>query len=180
MMNSSAWQESLERLKKGNKDYINYGRFNGDVSEDIREKTSSEGQSPYAVIIACSDSRVIPEAIFSAGIGSLFVIRTAGNTIGVNELGSIEYAVGHLGCPLVVVLGHTHCGAVDAAMHGEAEGHVAAIIKEIQSSIKSETDAKRASILNAEHSASVISENISGVKIISAVYDIETGRVEWL
>lgn len=119
MMNSSAWQDSLERLKKG-------------------------------------------------------------NTIGPNELGSIEYAVGHLGCPLVVVLGHTHCGAVDAAMHGEAEGHVATIIKEIQSSIKSETDAKRTSSINAEHSASVISENISGVKVVPALYDIETGRVEWL
>lgn len=143
-------------------------------------RTASEGQSPYAVIIACSDSKVIPEAIFSAGIGSLFVIRTAGNTIGPNELGSIEYAVGHLGCPLVVVLGHTHCGAVDAAMHGEAEGHVATIIKEIQSSIKSETDAKKTSIIYAEHSASVISENISGVKVVPALYDIETGRVEWL
>lgn len=78
------------------------------------------------------------------------------------------------------MLGHTHCGAVDAAMHGEAEGHVATIIKEIQSSIKSETDAKRTSSINAEHSASVISENISGVKVVPALYDIETGRVEWL
>lgn len=106
---------ALERLKEGNKIYINSEKGAGDVSPQKRLFTSKNGQNPYAVIVSCSDSRVIPECIFSAGIGDLFVIRVAGNVIDNHQLGSIEYAVGHLGCNLVVVLGYTMCGAVGAA-----------------------------------------------------------------
>ena len=106
---------ALERLKSGNEKYRNAKSCCGDASPEIRTLTSKNGQKPYAVIIACSDSRVIPEFIFSAGIGDLFVIRVAGNVIDNHQLGSIEYAVEHLGCRLVVVLGHTLCGAVGAS-----------------------------------------------------------------
>ncbi|MBQ7599669.1 MAG: hypothetical protein IJU57_03240 [Clostridia bacterium] len=84
------------------------------MSEE-RRKANANGQKPRAVIVTCSDSRVVPEAVFSCGIGELFVIRTAGNVIGVSELASVEYVVDHLGTDTVVVLGHTACGAVRAA-----------------------------------------------------------------
>ena len=83
--------KALERLKEGNERYLANNSFLGDVSQNIRALTSKFGQKPYAILITCSDSRVIPEAVFSAGIGELFVIRVAGNVIGDNQLGSIEY-----------------------------------------------------------------------------------------
>ena len=107
---------ALERLKAGNKNYIDAKKGSSDVSPEIRLETSKNGQKPYAIIISCSDSRVIPEYIFSAGIGELFVVRVAGNVIDNFQLGSIEYAAEHLGCKLVVALGHTQCGAVVSAM----------------------------------------------------------------
>ena len=83
---------ALERLKEGNKVYIDSANSVGDVSPERRMYTSQHGQKPYAVIVSCSDSRVIPESIFSAGVGDLFVIRVAGNVIDNVQLGSIEYA----------------------------------------------------------------------------------------
>ncbi len=102
--------EAVSKLKKGNLNYISANRNDGDVSSAVRLKTCVEGQKPYAIIITCSDSRVIPESIFSAGIGDLFVIRVAGNVIDNHQLGSIEYAAEHLGCRLILVMGHNHCG----------------------------------------------------------------------
>lgn len=109
--------DAIYKLAAGNLKYLNAENGSGDISRRIRMSTWAKGQSPYAIIVTCSDSRVIPENIFSAGIGELFVIRLAGNIIDDHQLGSIEYAAGHLGCRLVVVLGHTHCGAVDAAIN---------------------------------------------------------------
>lgn len=111
--------DAIYKLAAGNLKYLNAENGSGDISRRIRMSTWAKGQSPYAIIVTCSDSRVIPENIFSAGIGELFVIRLAGNIIDDHQLGSIEYAAGHLGCRLVVVLGHTHCGAVDAAINSE-------------------------------------------------------------
>lgn len=180
-------EEALQKLKTGNKRYLETLTNPGDVSPDIRIKTRNEGQTPFAIIIACSDSRVIPEAIFSCGIGDLFVIRLAGNVIDKHQLGSIEYAVQHLGCNLVVVLGHTHCGAVDAAMHGEAAGYTKSITDEIRLAIGDEENYHNACCLNALHSSSVIRESLiiqgeekHGLKVTAAVYDIETGKVEHL
>ena len=112
--------DAIYKLAAGNLKYLNAENGSGDISRRIRMSTWAKGQSPYAIIVTCSDSRVIPENIFSAGIGELFVIRLAGNIIDDHQLGSIEYAAGHLGCRLVVVLGHTHCGAVDAAINSRA------------------------------------------------------------
>ena len=106
--------EAINRLKEGNKKYLTEKTGSGDISPAVRLRTFQNGQQPYAIVIACSDSRVIPESIFCAGIGELFTIRLAGNVIDDHQLGSIEYAVEHLGTNLVVVLGHTGCGAVDA------------------------------------------------------------------
>ena len=122
----------------------------GDVSPKIRHKTCTEGQEPYAIVITCSDSRVIPESIFSAGIGELFVIRVAGNVMDKHQLGSVEYAADHLGCNLVVVLGHDNCGAVGAAISDKPGGYVKYITDEILKAIGEEKDPLKASCLNAK------------------------------
>ena len=104
--------EALEKLKSGNQIYMNSRTGSGDISPEKRLDTCRNGQQPYAIIITCSDSRVLPESVFSAGIGELFVIRVAGNVMDDHQLGSVEYAASHLGVKLIVVMGHNHCGAV--------------------------------------------------------------------
>ena len=176
----------LQRLKDGNEKYLMTETAFLNVSPKTRKKTAMDGQAPYAVIITCSDSRIIPEAIFSAGIGELFVIRTAGNTIYGTTLGSIEYAVGHLGVKLIVVLGHTHCGAVEAAIgheeiHAEElHGNLSGIIEEISKAIGQERDSYRAVKLNVEHGCSVIQEHEFPAIVIGAIYHTASGKVEFL
>lgn len=97
--------EAIKRLREGNARYLEAKTAQGNVSPQIRRSTFEEGQHPFAIVLACSDSRVIPEAIFSAGIGDLFTIRVAGNVVDNHQLGSVEYAESHLNCKLVVVLG---------------------------------------------------------------------------
>ena len=172
---------ALERLKEGNKVYINSARAVGDISQQKRCDTFKNGQTPYVVIVSCSDSRVIPEAIFSAGIGDLFVIRVAGNVVGNYELGSIEYAVNHLGCTLVVVLGHTGCGAVSAAL-GENCGFVKHIADEIKRAIGAECDTVKASMLNVKQSVSKIKESLPSTEellVTGALYHTESGVVDF-
>ena len=169
-------------------DYKHAENGSGDISRRIRLFTWTKGQSPYAIIVTCSDSRVIPENIFSAGIGELFVIRLAGNVIDDHQLGSIEYAAGHLGCRLVVVLGHTHCGAVDAAIHHEPEGYIKYITDEIKKAVGDEMDPYKASCLNVRHSVREIEKSLcihhieeeTGLRVVGAMYHIEDGSVEFL
>lgn len=178
--------EALKKLKEGNERYLSAEKNEGDISLKIRQTTCTEGQSPYAIIVACSDSRVIPEGIFMAGIGELFVIRVAGNVIDNHQLGSIEYAAGHLGCKLVVVLGHEHCGAVNAAIHGDPDGYIKYITDEIRKAIGEEKDELRACCLNVEQSVSVIKDSLdiqetdeNGLKVCGAVYHIDSGAVDF-
>lgn len=178
-------EEALEKLKAGNREYISAERGAGDISPAARRKTCDHGQQPYAIIIACSDSRVIPESIFSAGIGDLFVIRVAGNVMDNHQLGSVDYAASHLGCRLVVVLGHTHCGAVDAAIHHDPDGHIKFITDAIRRAIRDETDDYKACCLNVDQSVRIIEGSLgitpdSGLKIKGAVYHIDSGAVEFL
>ena len=180
-------KEALARLRAGNEAYLKAVSPAGDISPEIRDRTTREGQAPYAVIITCSDSRVIPESIFSAGIGELFVVRVAGNVMDDHQLGSIEYAASHLGCKLIVVMGHTHCGAVDAAINHDPEGYIKFITDEIRLAIGDETDSDRACVLNVEHSIAVIEESLDirqeeehGLQVVGAVYHIDDGRVEFL
>lgn len=180
--------EALKKLKEGNQRYLDAKTNPGDISLLIRKKTSEEGQVPYAIVVTCSDSRVIPESIFSAGIGELFVIRVAGNVIDKYQLGSIEYAAGHLGSALIVVLGHSHCGAIDAAIGSEPGGYVKFITDEIRKAIGEEKDEMRACCLNVKRSVSIINDSLNiqelgaqgGLKVCGAVYDIDSGKVEFL
>ena len=179
--------EAIEKLIEGNRRFIESGKYTGDVSEKIRMITARGGQHPYAVILCCSDSREIPEAIFSAGIGELFVIRVAGNVVGRHELGSIEYAAGHLGSRLILVLGHDHCGAVGAALLHESEDEITSITDEILEAVGGEKDEYKASCLNVQNSVRKIKENAAvrrlaekGVEIRGAIYRLESGEVEFL
>ena len=172
---------ALERLKAGNKIYINSVKGVGDISHEKRLYTSNNGQHPFAVIISCSDSRVIPEAIFSAGIGDLFVIRVAGNVVDNYQLGSIEYAVEHLGCKLVVVLGHTGCGAVGAAFD-ENCGYVKHLTDEIRRAIGNERDTGKAELLNVQHSVAQIKKAMSNAEdllVRGALYHTDSGIVDF-
>ena len=179
--------EALERLRRGNAAYRAGKHTIGDTGAQIRLHTAEHGQQPYAIVIACSDSRVIPEAIFDAGVGELFVIRVAGNVIDNHQLGSIEYAASHLGAKLLVVLGHTRCGAVDAAMHHDPEGFIRFITDEISLAIADEQDEETACRLNALHSVRRIEESLEirhqedeGLRVCAALYHVDTGAVEFV
>ena len=175
-------KQALEKLKIGNKVYLSAERGCGDISPAIRKITAENGQHPYAIIVTCSDSRVIPESIFSAGIGELFVIRAAGNVIDDVQLGSIEYAAAHLGCPLVVVLGHSRCGAVDAAVNHEPSGFIKFITDKIRTAVGEEKDDVKACCLNVRHNVNRIKKSLSidGLQVAGAIYRIESGEVQFL
>lgn len=180
-------EESLKKLKNGNMHYLTMENSDADFSLAMREKSCNEGQKPYAIIITCSDSRVIPERIFNAGIGDLFVIRVAGNVIDNHQLGSIEYAAEHLGCRLIVVMGHNHCGAVDAAINHDPDGYIKFITDEISKAIGDETDDYAACCMNVHHSIKTIEESLEiqyeeehGLRVCGALYHLENGKVEFL
>lgn len=178
--------EALEKLKEGNKRYLASDTNPGDISPKIRQVTCDEGQSPYAIVVTCSDSRVIPEGIFSAGIGELFVIRVAGNVMDNHQIGSVEYAAEHLGSKLLVILGHTHCGAVGATISSAPEGYVKYITDEIRKAIGDEKDEYKACCLNVERSVNIVKESLSEMiekgelTVCGAVYHIDNGEVEFL
>ncbi len=172
--------DAKRMLEAGNRIFTETG------DRALRARTARDGQQPYAVVICCSDSRVIPELIFHAGIGELFVIRVAGNVLDRHQLGSVEYAAGHLGCRLVVVLGHTNCGALGAALDGHAQGCVASIVDDIQAAIGDERDPLRACSRNVQHGVRRIraafrdAPGLADVQTLGAIYDIESGAVTWL
>ncbi len=168
------------RLTEGNKAFLK-------TADKARlMDTAVNGQHPYAIVVCCSDSRVIPEQIFQASIGDLFVIRVAGNVLDNHQIGSIEYAAGHLHCDHIVVLGHTDCGAVEAALSGGGEGFIRYITDDILEAIGSERDPNKACCLNVEHAVRRLKKDFSnhpevGSAVIEgAVYDIQTGQVRWL
>ena len=130
---------------------------------------------------------MIPERIFHAAIGDLFTIRVAGNVIDDHQLGSIEYAAGHLGTKLVVVLGHTQCGAVHAAIDHDPSGFIKYITDSIKAAIGKETDDYKATVLNIQQSIRMIESSLEiqkdeedGLRVVGAVYHIEDGTVEFL
>lgn len=128
---STTIHEALQKLIDGNKRYIAAKLIHPNQGAKRRAEVV-KGQHPFAVIVGCSDSRVPPEIIFDQGLGDLFTIRVAGNIVDDVALGSIEYAVGHLGTKLIIVLGHGKCGAVSATVQGgEAHGHIGSIVNAI-------------------------------------------------
>lgn len=179
--------EALQKIKSGNCEYVKARTNPADISLERHVETTSYGQNPYAVILTCSDSRVPPEHIFSAGIGDLFVVRTAGNVVGRFETGSIEYAVKQLNVPLIIVMGHNHCGAIKAAFYGYDEGDIKYIADEIQLALDGAATEEEAVYNNVLHSKERILQNdvilnycqAGKVMILCAEYDVDTGYVNF-
>lgn len=186
----------LDKLMEGNKRFMAGHPVHPDETL-ARIRDLKKGQNPFAVVMSCSDSRVPPELIFDQGLGDIFSVRTAGNVIGDYELGSIEYAVEHLGCKLIVVLGHENCGAIQAFIENPDThkhlNHIENIIeyiakedeeKELPEADKHQVDkAVRANILHGVHfikkSEPVLKPLIDQKKVtvIGAYYDLDKGEV---
>ena len=164
-------------LEKGNKQFIN--NINNDKELKDRRDELVKGQHPKVLVITCSDSRVVPEYIFNAKLGELFVIRTAGNVINEGELATVEYAIEHLKVERIVVLGHTHCGAVHASIHNEKGRYLDPILNRIKLNIGNTCNELEASKINAIKEAAFIKEKFPEYQgiIESKIYDIETSIV---
>lgn len=137
-----------------------------------------KSQNPKAVVLCCSDSRVSPELIFNQELGDLFVVRVAGNILNEENLGSIEYAVEHLNVPLIIVMGHSSCGAVAAAVKGNgAHGHVKSIVNAIKLAVKDSVE--ETSRENVKISVEKL-RTMFTIKVVGAYYDLNTGKVSFL
>jgi carbonic anhydrase len=191
--------EALERLREGNR------RFQtGDGTVAIKPAADGSVQEPFAVVLGCSDSRVPVEVVFDQGFGSLFVIRVAGNIVAPSQVGSIEFAAERFGTRLVVVMGHTQCGAIEATLEvleRPAEKHspnLLSIVDRIRPSVEGllTTDLRRdhealrreagranvrASADHLRHGSRVLEELImtEGLRVVGAEYSLETGKVEF-
>ena len=174
-------KDLVEKLIAGNERY----RQIDEAKLRLRVKLAEEGQHPYAIVICCSDSRVIPVQIFSAELGDLFVIRVAGNVLDRHQIGSVEYAAAHLGTELIVLLGHTGCGAVKAALGPDPGGYVKYITDDILEAVGEEKDPDKACLMNVRHGVERLRRDfadhpeIKNVKIVGAVYDIRSGQVSF-
>ena len=174
----------LVALKEGNVRFV-MGKSTRKEDYSADRERFALGQRPFAVVLCCSDSRVPAEILFDQGLGDLFVIRNAGNVVDEDVLGSVEYAVEHLHTKLVVVLGHSNCGAVTATHQGgELPGHIKSIAERIRPSLQSacciDDNARR----HAQRMAQLIAENEivkhEKTQVLAAFYDVRSGVVDWM
>jgi carbonic anhydrase len=192
-------EEALARLEEGNARFCSGAQANP-RRDGARRAETSRGQRPFAVVLSCSDSRVPPEVVFDQGLGDLFVVRVAGNVAGVDEIASIEYGTGHLGSPLVVVMGHSACGAVTAVVEGaHASGNLAQLLRPIlpaaERAREANPGASGPTLIAAAIEANVwvsIESLLEGsdemrslvsagrVRVVGAIYDLESGQVRML
>lgn len=193
---SVAPEEALRRLRDGNQRFVQQAATRLHQDADRRQEVAA-GQHPFAIVLGCADSRVPPEVIFDQGLGDLFVIRVAGEVASAEVIGSIEYAVDHLGCRAILVLGHKRCGAVEAALApdaGASEENLNQLIHQIAPALRtidrSAPDALDAAVIaNAESVAQTLImrskllqvEAQKGVIVVEpARYDLDSGTVEFL
>ena len=183
-------QQVIARLKEGNARFVSDTPL-GPARDRARRAATTTGQSPYAVVLSCADSRVVPELVFDTGIGELFVVRVAGNIANTSTIASIEYAVANLGTSVVVVMGHQACGAVTAALGGGDSGynlnHLLTHILPAKHAAGERGDdvevvVKKNAELTAEALASrseILKRAIDAgqLRILPAYYELETGRV---
>jgi carbonic anhydrase len=188
--------EALHILKKGNFRFINNLKVNRDLLEQVND--TQDGQWPFAAILSCMDSRTSAELIFDQGLGDVFSIRIAGNVVTEGILGSLEYATAVAGSKLIVVLGHTKCGAIKGACDNVKMGNLTSLIERIQPAVKKEhtvTEDRTSNnnefvnavaILNVMHSVEEIMSKSEIIKklvdegkvgIVPALYDVMTGKV---
>ena len=168
-----------ENLSQGNLAFIS--KYNQELPKHVT------GQSPKVAILTCADSRVPPELIFNAGIGEIFVIRVAGNVaFDSSVLGSLDYAVAHLHVPLLVILGHSHCGAVNASEGGPGDGSsIGQIVEEIRCAFGTDDNIKQ-NVLRQIELLKTRSQTIADalekgqLEVKGAIYNLEDGKVEWI
>ena len=196
--------EALERLREGNRRFVSGGGGHNIVTSQTRRSELVAGQAPFAIILGCSDSRVPAEIVFDQGLGDLFVIRVAGNIVAPSLVGSIEFAAARFGTRLVVVLGHTMCGAVLATLEElerPSEGrspNLHSIVDRIRPAVETllETDLRqnpeallrqairaniRASVNHLRHGSQILERLIQaeGLLVVAAEYSLETGVVDF-
>lgn len=187
-------ESALELLLAGNRNYATGNAIRPDQTLSRRAELV-KGQQPFAIVLTCADSRVAPEIYFDQGLGDIFVLRNAGNVLDDHIIGSIEYAVEHLGSSLIIVVGHAKCGAVSAAVAGgHAPGHLPSIVQSIQPAVAHTAKAPGDKVDNAVRANAqlvvneltqcgpIISEAVAKkkLKIVAARYDLASGRVEVL
>ena len=185
-------QEVLERLQAGNERFV-ADKLDGKLQCSSRRSSLTGGQAPYAIILSCADSRVVPELSFDTGLGELFVIRVAGNVANTSTIGSIEYAVAHIGCPLLVVMGHQNCGAVTAAIDGGNNGYnINHLLSHITPAMVAAGEGADVNTIVKENArltttelsdrSKIIRDAIKAGKleVVSAYYELETGEVQFL
>src|SRR3954454_23765406 len=199
--------EALERLREGNRRFASGIAVNDTFSHHARRSALADRQEPCAIVLGCSDSRVPAEIVFDQGLGDLFVIRVAGNIVAPSQVGSVEFAAERFGTRLVVVMGHTGCGAIDAAieaMSGEHSEHGASrnlmsIVNRVRPGIQAlmSTDLTRdpvrlrreamranvrASVNHLRHGSEVIERlaEKDGLAVVGAELDLSTGEVMFL
>lgn len=181
-------------LKDGNKRFVHHHQIHPDVTQQ-RITEVAQQQHPFAIIVSCSDSRVSPELIFDQGLGDLFVIRSAGNLLSAIEMGSIEYGVKHLSIPLVIIIGHERCGAIEAFTKREvANGYLKSLLDtlnnepEIKAVVDNSNYVEACVKANVRHMCHMVVSDTSLAKrlqsnelrVLGAVYNLESGEVEFL
>jgi len=184
--------EALKKLTQGNQRFMaGHSTIHKQIGK--RRQAVAKAQHPFAIVLGCADSRVSPELIFDHTLGDLFIVRVAGNIVHDTGLGSIEYAATHFGSPQLVVLGHTRCGAVAAALEGgEAPGHIGSVVAPIKPAVEMVKDQPGAPLDNAVRAnvrravdelkasqpilASLVREK--KLKIVGAYYGLQSGKVE--
>ncbi|OOZ14496.1 carbonic anhydrase [Solemya velum gill symbiont] len=197
-------QQALQRLQEGNRRFVS-GTGHGEELFDINRRDQLvSGQEPFAIILGCSDSRVPAEIVFDQGLGDLFVIRVAGNIVAPSQVGSVEFAAEQFKTPLVVVMGHTHCGAIRATIDelhrpvGERSKNIQAIVDRIRPSIESLVSTPlwedqeefvkhatranvRASVNQLRHGSALLEKltEEQGLVITGAEYDIQSGEIDF-
>lgn len=185
-------QDALQKLQEGNKRFV-ADKLDGQLQDSARREALTGGQEPYAIILSCADSRVVPELAFDTGLGELFVVRVAGNVANTSSMASIEYAVAHCGTKLIVVLGHQSCGAVTAAVKGGDNGynlnhllaHVAPALDASEAGADVNDVVKKNAELTAEelkNRSSIIGKAVASgdVQIVPAYYNLDSGKVDFL
>lgn len=187
--------EALARLKAGNQRFV-ASKLQHPRQTAKRRTELATSQHPFAIVLGCADSRTPPELVFDQGLGDVFVVRVAGNVLNDETVGSIEYAVEHLGAQLIVVLGHERCGAIKAAREtiaakAEAPGHIQSLVKALAPAVEATTGADaeitaKTNVLNVAQalrdSAPILKEMVDkgAVSVVGAYYDLDGGTVEFL
>ncbi|MFK7786937.1 MAG: carbonic anhydrase [Crocinitomicaceae bacterium] len=185
-------EEILGRLKKGNENFVN-DQLSHEKIDAERKKELVGGQSPFAIVLSCADSRVVPEMAFDTGLGELFVARVAGNVANTSTIASIEYSVAHLKTKVIVVMGHESCGAVGAAVAGGDNGYnLNMLLAHVTPALEAAPDGASVNDIvkiNAQltvkeliNRSSIISDAVKAgnLAVVPAYYNFASGEVDFL